>query len=90
MIAPKSPRARSSDELSRWTFDRLRLFRIRNVPGAAREAAMSRQAAYALRPRFKGQPCDRAWAAAMAPRLRLLTGDGTPRHLMTGGDAFFA
>lgn len=44
------------------------LRRTRNVAGAARASGMSRQAAYALRRRLKGQPFDLAWAAAMAPR----------------------
>ncbi|MEO6152862.1 MAG: hypothetical protein ABIT09_03720 [Croceibacterium sp.] len=35
-----------------------------SVAGAARSVGMSRQSAYRLRARLKGQPFDRAWAAA--------------------------
>jgi hypothetical protein len=73
MMQTKLPRPPHPDELPRWTFDRMRIFidalrRTRNVAGAARAAGMSRQAAYALRAKLKGQPFDSAWAAAMAPR----------------------
>jgi hypothetical protein len=72
MTKPNAPTPLHPDELPRWTFDRMRIFidalrRTRNVAGAARAAGMSRQAAYALRAKLKGQPFDSAWAVAMAP-----------------------
>lgn len=90
MTEPKSPHSPHPDELPRWTFDRMRCFidalrRTRNVAGAARAAGMSRQAAYALRAKLKGQPFDNAWAAAMAQRdmVRRMTAG---LHPLTGDD----
>lgn len=76
MTQPKSPRSpvpATADAVPAWTVERMKTFiaalrRTRNVAGAAREAGMSRQSAYALRARLPGHPFDLAWAAAMGPR----------------------
>lgn len=51
------------------------------VTRAARAAGMSRQSAYALRARLKGEPFDRAWHAAMICRFDALAEAAMERAL---------
>ena len=51
------------------------------VTTAARAAGMSRQSAYALRARLKGEPFDRAWTAALACRFDVLAEAAMERAL---------
>ena len=51
------------------------------VAKAARAVGMSRQSAYALRARLKGEPFDKAWAAALVCRLDALAEAAMDRAL---------
>lgn len=51
------------------------------VSTAARAAGMSRQSAYALRARLKGEPFDRAWSAALLNRFDVLAEAAMERAL---------
>lgn len=60
-----------------WTPDRQAIFlralaSTHSVAQAARSAGMSRQSAYALRARLKGEPFDLAWQAALQCRFDAL------------------
>lgn len=52
-----------------------------SVAGAARAAGMSRQSAYALRARLKGEPFDLAWQAALQCRFDALAEAALERAL---------
>jgi hypothetical protein len=57
-----------------WTIDKQTAFLEAlaagsSVAGAAQQVGMSRQAAYALRARLKGEPFDRAWHVATRCRM---------------------
>lgn len=57
-----------------WTIERQTAFLEAlaagaSVAGAAQQVGMSRQAAYALRARLKGEPFDQAWQVAVRCRL---------------------
>ncbi len=77
---PASPREQS------WTRERQVVFlqalaASQSVSEAARAAGMSRQSAYALRGRLKGQPFDRAWQAALQSRIDTLAEAALDRAL---------
>lgn len=62
---------------SGWTTDKQSAFLrelalTHNVSQSARAVGMSRQSAYQLRQRLRGEPFDRAWAAAFATVRRTL------------------
>ncbi|WP_298469150.1 hypothetical protein [uncultured Erythrobacter sp.] len=69
-----------------WTTDRQSTFlralaSSHSVAQAARAAGMSRQSAYALRARLKGEPFDLAWGAALRCRLDALAEAAMERAL---------
>ncbi len=71
---------------ARWTADRQLIFlkalaSSHCVANAARVAGMSRQSAYDLRTRLKGQPFDRAWDAALQCNLDALADAALDRAL---------
>lgn len=59
---------------ARWTPEKMVVFlkalaASRNVTKAAREAGMDRSSAYRLRAKYKGEPFDLAWEAAMSCQI---------------------
>ena len=69
-----------------WTAERQTAFlealaSTHSVAGAARVAGMSRQSAYALRARLKGEPFDLAWHAALRCRFDALAEAALDRAL---------
>lgn len=73
---PRSPQSAALATIRRdgWTIERQTAFLEAlaagaSVAGAAQQVGMSRQAAYALRARLKGQPFDQAWQVAASCRL---------------------
>ncbi len=69
-----------------WTIERQSIFlrtlsASHSVAEAARAAGMSRQSAYALRARLKGEPFDMAWHAALRCRFDALTEAALERAL---------
>jgi hypothetical protein len=74
--APPSPQSAALATIRRdgWTIDKQTAFLEAlaagsTVAGAAQQVGMSRQAAYALRARLRGEPFDRAWQVATRCRL---------------------
>ena len=74
--SPRSPQAAALTTIRRdgWTVERQTAFLEAlaagaTVAGAAQQVGMSRQAAYALRARLKGEPFDQAWQVAARCRL---------------------
>ncbi len=75
-----------SPEPARWTPQRQAVFlsalaASHSVAQAARHAGMSRQSAYALRARLKGEPFDLAWHAALRCRFDALAEAALERAL---------
>ena len=72
MIEPETPPASTAitPNYERWTRPKMVAFlhalaSTRSVSGAAKAVGMSRNSAYRLRARHKGQPFDLAWGAAL-------------------------
>ena len=75
-ISQDSPPAQEIIEAkyARWTPEKMVVFlqalaSSRNVTKAAREAGMDRSSAYRLRAKYKGEPFDLAWEAAMSCQI---------------------
>lgn len=70
----------------RWTPDKQAAFlrelaAVHSVAAAARSVGMSRQSAYRLRARLRGQPFDRAWAMALGSAFDALAQAALERAL---------
>ncbi|WP_158611029.1 hypothetical protein [Aurantiacibacter spongiae] len=85
-IIPAAPQSTTVTRHDGWTPDRQARF-LRElgathcVSRAARSVGMSRQSAYALRARSKGEPFDRAWSAALLCRFDALAEAAMERAL---------
>lgn len=76
----------SSSTPAQWTQERQVTFlralaAMQSVTRAAREVGMTRQSAYKLRTRLKGEPFDKAWDAAVQCGLDLLADAALERAL---------
>lgn len=76
-IGAALPAIRDTDRHDGWTPDRQAAFlrelaATHNVAAAARAVGMSRQSAYKLRARMRGEPFDAAWDAAFQARFNVL------------------
>ncbi|MFL0355721.1 hypothetical protein ACI5KX_04515 [Erythrobacter sp. GH1-10] len=86
-IAPATPTALTTTQRhDGWTPARQTAFlralaSSHSVAAAARQAGMSRQSAYALRARLKGEPFDLAWTAALRCRFDALAEAAMERAL---------
>lgn len=86
MNAPQKPLALTTTRHDGWTTSRQASFlralaSSHSVAEAARHAGMSRQSAYALRARLKGEPFDLAWHAALRCRFDALAEAALERAL---------
>ncbi len=86
LVTSASSTARQRERRDGWTPQRQATFlralaSSHSVKHAARAAGMSRQSAYALRARLKGEPFDLAWIAALRCRFDALAEAAMERAL---------
>lgn len=84
--APRSPRTSATIRHDGWPLDKQAAFlralsATHSVSEAARSVGMSRQAAYRLRSRLKGQPFDLAWEVAFHHSYDVLAHSALERAL---------